>query len=249
MVKMQLAAREPIDRLATAVLEWKKKSEVLVMQQLQARMSSVGLESAARTKTIAWIYDRCREQATAGRTAQLAASLLDLIHAQELSLDEESLQTIGSAVLLTSFKLFEKKDQAEALLAGMRVSQGTVAELELGVLSLVDWSLDLPLASDIADSLPLLLPETQFPSKQDWNRFLEKAYRSAAVRAGPLGVTLAGLWTLVGGQDAGVKLCFQLAGMTETQAETISMKVRNASCTSEFASDQSSPSPPQPRKP
>ena len=249
MVKMQLTARAPIERLRTAVLEWKKKSEVLVMQLLQARMSQVCLTSAARAKVIGWVYDRCAEHSTAGRTAQLAASLLDVIHAQEPSLDQESLQSIGAAVLLTSFKIFEQVGQTSALLAGIRLSQRTLAELEMGILSVVDWALDLPLASDIADFLPLLLPETQFPSKSDWNKFLEKAYRSAAVRAGPLALALAGLWTLVGGQDAGVKLCFQLAGMTDTQAEAISMEVRSASNASQIASDPSSPSPPRPMKP
>lgn len=237
MVKMQLAARAPIARLTTTVLEWKKKSEVLVMQLLQARMSQVCLMSASRSKVIGWVYDRCAEHSTTGRTAQLAASLLDLIHAQEPSLDQESLQVIGSAVLLISFKIFEQEDQTSALLAGMRISQRTLAELEWGILSVVDWAVDLPLATDMADFLPLLLPETQFPSKSEWNKFLEKAYRSAAVRAGPLALALAGLWTLVGGEDAGVKLCFQLAGMTETQAEAISMEVRSASNAPEIASD------------
>jgi len=50
-------------------------------------------------------------------------------------------------------------------------------------------------------------------------------------------LALVGLWTLVGAQDAGVKLCFELAGITEIEAAALNAEVRSGKSDLETASD------------
>jgi len=51
-----------------------------------------------------------------------------------------------------------------------------VAELELAVLTVTEWPLDLPVAADIADFLCRALPHAQLPLRAQWDEFLERAY-------------------------------------------------------------------------
>lgn len=205
----------------------------------QSKVSQVCLVSVHREKVVGWIYDRCSELGTSTRTPQLAANLIDLYHAQEPDIDPGSLQALGVAALLISLKVLESVDLGPAYIAqlpGVSVSPRTVAELELGLLVVTDWALDLPVAADIADFLCQSLPGTWLSLRAQWDVFLEGAYRNAAVRAGPLALALVGLWTLVGGQDAGVKLCFDLAGITEFEAAALNEEVRSGQSGLETAS-------------
>lgn len=155
-------------------------------------------------------------------------------------MDPGSLQALGATGLLISLKVLESLDLSPAYIAqlpGISVAPRTVAELELGVLTVTEWPLDLPVAADIADFLCRALPHAQLPVRAQWDEFLERAYRSAAVRAGPLVLALVGLWTLVGAQDAGVKLCFELAGITEIEAAALNAEVRSGKSDLETASD------------
>lgn len=232
-----------IQALQTSLAQWKVKCEVVLIQLFQGKVSQTCLQSRIRKKVIEWVFDHCEELETSARTPQFAANLVDLFHAKEPDIDQANLHAVAAAALMITMKIVESIEFSPAYvsqLPGVSVSPSTLVELESGLLAMIDWAIDMPTSADIVDILYQSLPGAQLPPRAQWDEFLGSAYRCAAARAGPLALALTGLWKLAGTRDTGVKLCFELAGMTESEAEALSAEVRLAGNCMEAASDSDS---------
>ena len=237
------ASSRTIQDLQTSVALWQVKCEVVPIQLFQSKVSHTCLQSRIRKKVIEWVFDRCGELETSARTPQFAANLVDLFHAKEPDIDQANLHAVAAAALMITMKIVESIEFSPAYISqlpGVRVSPRTLVELESGLLAMIDWAIDMPTAADIVDILDQPWLGAQFPPRAQWDEFLGSAYRCAAVRAGPLALALTGLWKLAGTRDTGVKLCFELAGMAESEAEALSAEVRLAGNCMETASDSDS---------
>ena len=232
--------RRPLRDLRTSVEGLKAKCEVRNRQLLHTKVSAACQQSEVRKKTVEWIYDRCVELGTTARTPQLAGNLVDLFHAKEPDLDQDNMYALGAAALMISIKIVEALDISQAFvqqLPGVQVSASSLAGLERGLLSVSEWTVDSPTATDIVDALSQYFPEVQYAQRVQLDTFLGFAYRSGVVRVGPLILALVGLQHLIESQDAGIKLCLELAGVTEAEAESLYAEVQSIETTLETASD------------
>ena len=154
------------------------------------------LMSEARKSASDWLFSVTTQLSTSPRTFQLAHSLLDLFHAAQPTLCASELTSVAAAAIMLASKLFEDFDLSTETIVqfpGICADPEELLALERALLSIANWALDLPTATDIIDFLTGVLHSFEVPEQSCWEEYCSRCYRSSAMRHGPAAIAVAGL--------------------------------------------------------
>lgn len=181
-----------VDREAKTQL-WQQRSQVSFTQAFIAKLSLACLRSPIRREIMDWLRERSNELLTCSRTFQLAVSLFDLFHASDTTGEVVDWLAIAAAALMAAvntIERFEISAEYVSRLPHIVVSASEIANLQYFLLARIDWTLDLPTASDVINYLSTVFTET--PEKEKWEQWADRCYQQSSMRFGPFTIAVAG---------------------------------------------------------
>lgn len=176
------------------------------------------------------MHTRCTQLRTSPRTFQLAANLLDMFHAKQPALPAEDLLAIGVAALSVSIKTVEIEDRYSALIQLLPedwISATVLTRLEHGLLTLTNWALDSPTATDILHFLSPHLSPLPASHRLHFDAFIISAYKCGVIRFGPLVLTLIALHHFGSRPDPAILTALDVMGIKQNQADSLFAEVQS----------------------